>query len=48
MPVVGEKRSVLMMTSVGLDVSKATLDAVLLLGELTCHRQVSNDEKGWC
>ena len=37
-----------MTSSVGIDVSKATLDAVLLVGEQTCHRQVSNDEQGWC
>lgn len=36
-----------MIASVGIDVSKATLDAVLLVGEQICHRQVSNDEKGW-
>lgn len=37
-----------MTASVGIDVSKATLDAVLLIGEQTCHRQVSNNRQGWC
>lgn len=36
-----------MTTSVGIDVSKRTLDVVVLIGESAKHRKVSNTRTGW-
>ncbi len=36
-----------MTTSVGIDVSKRTLDIVVLIGESAMHRKVSNTHTGW-